>query len=322
MEFTSRNLNAKKLVQTIDWNGVLTLADVSINFILLSDTIGSIMDDIAPRQTVRISGKQRFAEPWMTTALEQSAHKKHRLYRKMLQKNSSEKDRLNYRSYRNTYNRLKRHSQESYYQKKTTDFKNNMKELWKVINKVISKKGRSGSIIPYITVDGIKITDPDGIANNFREFYSSLGSNLAKKIPGGHSSIKDYLRKIPRNVNSMMLTPTTQQEVISIIGQLPLKSSSGHDGMSNVLLKSLKDSLIYPLTLIFNQLLHMGEFPKRMKLAKVIPLYKNKAMDHLVNYLPISLLMTMSKVLEKLVYKRVSSFIDRHEILYMSQYGF
>ena len=217
---------------------------------------------------------------------------------------------MNYRAYRNTYNSLKGHAQESYYQKKTTDFKNNMKELWKVINKVISKKGHSGSIIPYITVDGIKITDPNKIANNFGEFYSSLGSNLVKKIPGGHSSIEDYLRKIPRNVNSMMLTPTTQQEVISIIDQLPLKSSSGHDGMSNVLLKSLKDSLTYLLMLIFNQSLHTGVFPKKMKLAKVIPPYKNKAMDHLVNYQPISLLMTMSKVLEKLVYKRVISFID------------
>ena len=106
----------------------------------------------------------------------------------------------------------------------------------------------------------MKITDPDEIANNFGEFYSSLGSNLAKKIPGGHSSIEDYLRKIPRNVNSMMLTPTTQQEVISIIDQLLSKSSSGHNGMSNVLLKSLKDSLTYPLMLIFNQLLHMGVF--------------------------------------------------------------
>ena len=59
-----------------------------------------------------------------------------------------------------------------------------------------------------------------------------------------------------------------------------------------------------------------------MKLAKVIPLHKNKAMDHLVNYRPISLLMTMSKILEKLVYQRVISFIDKQEILYKSQYGF
>ena len=59
-----------------------------------------------------------------------------------------------------------------------------------------------------------------------------------------------------------------------------------------------------------------------MKLAEVIPLYKNKATDHLVNYRPISLLMTMSKVLEKIVHKQVISFLHKHEVLYRSQYGF
>ena len=57
------------------------------------------------------------------------------------------------------------------------------------------------------------------------------------------------------------------------------------------------------MTLILNQSLETGTFPERMKLAEVIPLYKNKATDHLVNYQSISLLMTMSKVLEKRVYK-------------------
>ena len=59
-----------------------------------------------------------------------------------------------------------------------------------------------------------------------------------------------------------------------------------------------------------------------MKLAEVILLYKNKAIDQLVNYRPISLLMMMSKLLEKLMYKRVFSFINRYDILYRSQYGF
>ena len=91
----------------------------------------------------------------------------------------------------------------------------------------------------------------------------------------------------------MLLIPTSQQEVDRIINSMLDKSSSGHDNVSNILLKSLKRSLTYPMTLIFNQLLETGIFPERMKLAEVIPLYKNKATDHLVNYRPISLLVTM-----------------------------
>ena len=93
--------------------------------------------------------------------------------------------------------------------------------------------------------------------------------------------------------------PTSQQEVCSMMESLPSKTSSGHNEVSNILLKSLKPSLTYPLTLIFNQSLYTGVFPQSMKAVEVIPLYKNKAIDQLANYRPISLLLTMSKVLEK-----------------------
>ena len=59
-----------------------------------------------------------------------------------------------------------------------------------------------------------------------------------------------------------------------------------------------------------------------MKNAEVIPLYKNKEKDLCINYRPISLLMTMSKLLEKIVYKRTYDFLDTTGQLYSSQYGF
>ena len=113
----------------------------------------------------------------------------------------------------------------------------------------------------------------------------------------------------------MVLTPTTQHEVKKTIDELPTKFSSSHDNVSNTLQKSLSESLTYPLTLIFNQSFEKGIFPDIMKLAEVIPLHKKKATDQLVNYRPISLLMKMSKLLEKLMYDRVFSFINRYDIL-------
>ena len=289
LEFMSRNLNEHKLIlineklHDIDWNGNLTSSDVNLNFNYLSDSIDRVMDEIAPRCIVKISAKRRFVEPWMTTSLEQSANKKNLLYKQTLQNNSTPADVNNYKIYRNTYNRIKRHAQETYYQKKALDFKNNTKKLWKLINKVIRKRRHSGSIIPYITVDGIKITNPNEIADSFGQFYNSRIQS-SPKIPDSQQGAKDYLAKIPWNLHSMLLFLTSQQEVDRIIDGLPSKSNSGHDDVSNILLKSLKPSLTYPMTIIFNQLLETGTFPERMKLAEVIPLYKNKATDHLVNY--------------------------------------
>ena len=98
------------------------------------------MDEVAPKRIVKISAKRRFVEPWMTTSLEQSANKKNLLYKKTLQNNSTPADVKNYKIYRNTYDRIKQHAQETYYQKKALNFKNNTKKLWKLINKVIRKK--------------------------------------------------------------------------------------------------------------------------------------------------------------------------------------
>ena len=58
-----------------------------------------------------------------------------------------------------------------------------MKRLWQVINTVISKRKNKGSIIPYITVEGICIHDSNKIVDEFGKFYSTIGSNLAKKLP-------------------------------------------------------------------------------------------------------------------------------------------
>ena len=59
-----------------------------------------------------------------------------------------------------------------------------------------------------------------------------------------------------------------------------------------------------------------------MKIAEVVPLYKGKEMDAVINYRPVSLLMTISKVLEKIMYQRVYGFFNKNDALYDNQYGF
>ena len=130
------------------------------------------------------------------------------------------------------------------------------------------------------------------------------------------------MSRIPRVDASLVLKPIPQSEIESLITNLPNKSSYGTDGISNILLKSLSTSISFPLCALFNQSIIEGKFPEAMKIAEIIPLYKGKEFDLVVNYRPVSLLMTMSKVLEKAVYSRVYSFLERNKILYDSQYGF
>ena len=66
-----------------------------------------------------------------------------------------------------------------------------------------------------------------------------------------------------------------------------------------------------------------GIFPENAKIARVIPVYKNKGGKHLdENYRPISLLPIFSKIMERLIYNKLFDFLVRYEILFNSQYGF
>ena len=194
-------------------------------------------------------------------------------------------------------------------------------KLWQLINNRIGKCKHRGSIIPYITVNGIKPYNPDKIANCFGQFYADLGESLASKITPGNRTINKYINNIPRMLNSFIMWPTSWAEIEKIIN-MPNETSSGHDQISRKLLKNLNQSISYPLSLIFNQSPESGIFLDLIKIAEIISLYKGKEQNQVFNYHPISLLMTTSKVLEKIVYSRVFNFLEHHNLLYESQFRF
>ena len=124
-----------------------------------------------------------------------------------------------------------------------------------------------------------------------------------------------------RNCNSMVALPVNQSEIIDIIKNLK-HSRPGWDAISANVVKVTYPCFIEPLAHIMNLSITQGVFPKELKLAKVIPLYK--ASDPMVfsNYRPVSVLPLFSKILEHLMYTRLLSFINKHKLLYSYQFGF
>ena len=100
-------------------------------------------------------------------------------------------------------------------------------------------------------------------------------------------------------VENLQFKCITEETIIKAIDELENKSSSGHDGISNKLLKVIKFNISKSLTIIINQMLTTGIIPDAFKVAKIIPIFKKGDSSLLVNYRPISLLPTISKVFEK-----------------------
>ena len=120
----------------------------------------------------------------------------------------------------------------------------------------------------------------------------------------------------------MFIRLTNEYEIVQIIDSFKNKSSEDIHGLSMVLLKQVKDFIVKPLNYIFNVSLETGKFPDYMKVAKVLPLYKNNDKHNVSNYRPVSILPPFSKILEKIFEKRLRLFVDKNNVLFDGQYGF
>jgi hypothetical protein len=101
------------------------------------------------------------------------------------------------------------------------------------------------------------------------------------------------------------------------------KSSAGHDRLNNKLIKGIKEGITLPLTIIFNKSIEKGNIPDSLKLAEIKPIYKGKGSKlDCQNYRPISLLPSISKILEKIIYNRLLEYLENNNLLDENQYGF
>jgi len=110
--------------------------------------------------------------------------------------------------------------------------------------------------------------------------------------------------------------------VLLLDGILKPKTSYGADGIFTKLLKKTIDQIVDPITYIINLTFNTVTFPTDLKCSKLIPIYKAGDPCLLNNYRPIILLLSFSKILERILYNKIVNFLYTNDILYRHQYGF
>ena len=233
--------------------------------------------------------------------------------------NPTDSLRAKYIKYKNTLTTLLRSERNKYYTSQFEFKKCNIKETWKVINNVLNKN-KNHNNISQIKSNNIIISDNSAIPNIFNDYFSNIGPNLAKTIPKTNKTFTDFLKN--NNPNTMFFIPTDVNEIKKIVEKINSKKSTGYDDISNDLLKHIIDEIVIPLEHIMNLSIVNGIVPDNMKIAKVVPIYKKGESLDTSNYRPISLLSSISKILEKIVYSRTIKFIRSFDLLSNSQFGF
>lgn len=301
--FSTRNFELfRQSSNFADWNSVLGTTDPLHSFHL---TLRSIVNKSFPLRPLKRRHKHR--KRWLTQGIRVSAANLRFL--NTLQK--AFPNNLMVRSYFLTYRKVYRevitNAKNIYFMRRLLNSNNKQRESWSIVNEITGRVKRTSYT-----------SDID--VNALNDYYCTVAQGLIKNIQPVTNPLS-YLSNI--NIpEPFHLSSTTSTEILETIKSMRNKTAAAEDGISLKIMLQLPESAILSLSHAINASFESGTFPSCLKVAKVIPLDKGGDPQSLSNYRPISLLSTLSKLVETLVRKRVNDFLDKNNILNRSQFGF
>lgn len=156
----------------------------------------------------------------------------------------------------------------------------------------------------------------DLFANHLSEVFKPYHSN------SDDVQINEYLESAGQM--DLPIKPVTDNEITDIImKQSSKRKSPGYDLITMDLLKELPVKGIRYLRQMINAIFRLCYFPSQLKVAQIILIPKpGKQQELVTSYRPISLLPTLSKIIEKLLLSRLKLIIQDKNLIPDHQFGF
>lgn len=220
-----------------------------------------------------------------------------------------------------THKQLIRNTKKAYYSKLIQNAFNKSKELWNIVN---SKKGTAHRIkkVELVDENNVKLSNPVLVCTKFGKYFSMVAeNNVILQLGTNNNSLYEHSINFYCK-NSLFFTPVDKEELKRIINKIPNKNSSGIDGFSIKLIKSVLDEIIEPLVYIINLSFERGEFPSKLKTGLVSPILKKGDSTKMENYRPITVLSTFSKIIERVAYEKICNFLNKYNLINDNQHGF
>ena len=299
-------------------------SDPNLNYNILHDHITEMKKKHLPYKFEKFH-RHKHNNKWISFGIIRSIKTRDEMYLKFKRCNQQNVEYDTLKNNLHVFNRILkkaiREAKIQYYDKLFEQHKSDIKKTWQTISDIICKSNTKRKTLDKIIVDSKVIRDKGEICDKFNDFFANIGPKLATQIkPISNKTYDTFLKK--RLLMSFAFTLVAENDVLKHLSSLRTKNSAGIDGISVKLLKKISSALISPLTLIINQSLVTGIFPDKLKIAKVLPLFKKDDHTLMDNYRPISLLTSISKLFEKVVFSQLYDYFRNNDLFYDSQYGF
>ena len=306
---------------------------VAQTFSFFHHELATVHDECLIDKNPKSSSRSFTEHPWISVALARSSKVKNILYKRWIRSKGSlheastcneyleERERYNeYRNYRSKLRDLIKVSKTNYFKDLFEKNNGNARKTWGVINKIRCKM-KGSSPPPYIEFNQQLITDRRTMSSLFNSYFTEVANKLNDDKYGNAVPPADDYRKFlgVRCCNSILLYDIEPDEIVKIISSFNNNKSSD---LCVRAIKHVRHEIAPILSTLFNKCMAAGIFPAELKIAKVIPLFKSGKRHILSNYRPISILPLFSKIFEKLLHIRMTSFFDKENILSENQFGF
>ena len=278
----------------------------------------SCVDIHAPIKRLNKKEVKLKSKRWITTYICKLIDQRNKLFNRRKRQPNNEDIKILYNKFRNRINKEIKNSKKKYFNNFFEENKNNIKKTWIGIKTIINTKTSITIKTSQLHFNGKVIEIPMDISNTFNNFFVNVGPNTESEIRKVNITPESFLKS--RNQFNFLITFFSVEELTTIINALDSKNSSGPSSIPTKLLVMI--TVIFPLCKIINTSFRTGIFPDALKIAKVIPVFRNGSTQELNNYRSISLLSVFDKIIEKLMYSMLYNFLEQHEILYSRQFGF
>jgi len=231
--------------------------------------------------------------PWITKGILKSSKIKQRLYNKFLKKKTLRNE-TNYKNYKRLFESIIKRSKKKYYSDQLKKHSNDPQSTWRIINEVIGKNNSERNNFPkFLKFKDNYVIEKELVAEALNKFFINIGPSLASKIESSKINFDAYL--VSNKTNIMPNDNLTEEELLCAVSSIKPKKSIGVDNISgDIIINSIK-LITIPLLYIFNLSLKEEVFLEKIKITRVVPIFKSGDPSEVTNYRPISVLILYFK---------------------------
>ena len=320
--------------QTIDWNfssiqGETPESDVDQDLSQFLEKTNHAIDNLFPYKKLSNKEVKLKNNPWLNNNILKEIKIRDKYYSKLKQATDIARKEVLAHELKNQKIKVKsllRLSKKQYFTRYFEEHSSNAKKLWEGVNQIIASKPKPNSSINCLEINDdnnnkTNVTNPKQISNFANKYFTNIASDILKQRKyDGNKHFKQFLKN--PNTIKFLIHQTSQAEIESIIKEFDSSKGVGPNSIPTKILKQISHLISTPLAHIFNKSFRTGVFPGLLKISKINPLHKKDSRLLISNYRPISLLSNINKIIEKLMFKRLYSFLEKYKCIYNLQFGF